>query len=166
VVHIVQTFVEHTFDMMEEERNMSAATLSPRLYPQPAPRRSPQLSVRPVSRLSTRPVPERAARLSAASAGPALRLTARGRWVMRSVALVVAATALLTGGRAVAEGAGTPVPVDTYTVGSGETLWSIAAGFAVPGEDVRVVVDEITALNGMAGSALTAGDQILVPVER
>jgi hypothetical protein len=80
--------------------------------------------------------------------------------------VVVAAGALLTGGRAVAEGPGIPVAVDTYTVGSGETLWSIAAAFAAPGEDVREVVDELSALNGMTGSALDAGDQILVPVER
>lgn len=98
--------------------------------------------------------------------GGELHLTARGRWVVRSLAVVVAGVALLTGGRAVAEGPGAPVAVDTYTVGAGETLWSIAGAFAAPGEDVREVVDELTQLNGMAGSGLTAGDQILVPVER
>jgi hypothetical protein len=98
--------------------------------------------------------------------GDELRLTTRGRWVVRSLALVVAGAALLTGGRAVAEGPGAPVAVDTYTVGAGETLWSIAGAFAAPGEDVREVVDELAELNGMAGSGLTAGDQILVPVER
>jgi Tfp pilus assembly protein FimV len=103
---------------------------------------------------------------AAGTTGGDLRLTARGRWVVRSLALVVAAAALLTGGRAVAEGAGAPVAVDTYTVGAGETLWSIAAAFTAPGEDVREVVDELTELNGMAGSGLTAGAQILVPVER
>jgi hypothetical protein len=97
--------------------------------------------------------------------GGELRLTVRGRWVVRALALVVAGAALLTGGRAFADGAGAPVAVDTYTVGEGETLWSIAGAFTAPGEDVREVVDELTELNGMAGSALTAGDQILVPVE-
>lgn len=106
-----------------------------------------------------------AATVSPRLAGGELRLTARGRWVVRFVAVVVAGAALLTGGRAVAEGPGAPVAVDTYTVGSGETLWSIAAAFTAPGEDVRVVVDELTELNGMSGSGLTAGEQILVPVQ-
>jgi hypothetical protein len=107
-----------------------------------------------------------AARRTGGRSGGELHLTARGRWVVRSLALVVAGAALLTGGRAVAEGPGAPVAVDTYTVGAGETLWSIAGAFAAPGEDVREVVDELTELNGMAGSSLTAGEQILVPVER
>ena len=98
--------------------------------------------------------------------GGELHLTARGRWVVRSAAVAIVVTALLSGGRAVAEGPGEPVAVDTYTVGTGETLWSIAAVFAAPGEDVRDVMAELADLNGMAGSGLTAGDQILVPVER
>jgi Tfp pilus assembly protein FimV len=161
VVHIVQTFVEHLFDVSEKERTMSAATMSSQLSPQLSPRRSPWTGARTSAGVSRQPV-----RPLRPSSGGELRLTARGRWLVRTVAVVVAAGALLTGGRAVAEGPGAPVAVDTYTVGSGETLWSIAAAFAAPGEDVREVVDELSALNGITGSALTAGDQILVPVER
>ena len=98
------------------------------------------------------------------SGGGELRLTARGRTVVRFLAVVVAGAALLTGGRAVAEGPSAPVAVDTYTVGSGETLWSIASAYTAPGEDVRDVVAELSELNRMSGSSLTVGDQILVPV--
>jgi Tfp pilus assembly protein FimV len=93
-----------------------------------------------------------------------LRLTRRGRRVVRTLAVLLVGGAVLTGGRAVAEAPAASVAVDTYTVGDGETLWSIASAFTAPGEDVRETVDELAALNGMADSALTAGEQILVPV--
>jgi nucleoid-associated protein YgaU len=203
VVDIVQTYVERLFDASEEERTMSAVTLSPRVFPRVsrpsavrrAPARPAQSGPATVRPATLRPATARPATLRPATARPAavvsvapvdsasravrqaprsvagtsggqLHLTARGRWVVRCVALVVAAGAVLTGGRAMAEGLGSPLAVDSYTVGSGETLWSIATSFAAPGEDVRDVVDEISALNGMSGSGLTAGDQILVPVER
>ena len=102
----------------------------------------------------------------AAVGGGELRLTTRGRRVVRTVAVLVAAAALFTGGRAVAESPSAPVAVDSYTVGSGETLWSIASAFTAPGEDVRETVDALARLNGMTDSALTAGEQILVPVGR
>ncbi len=97
--------------------------------------------------------------------GGELRLTPRGRRLVQSVAVLVAGAALLTGGRAVAESPGPAVSVDSYTVGSGETLWSIAAEFTAPGADVRDTVDHLADLNGMADGTLTAGQQILVPVE-
>lgn len=98
--------------------------------------------------------------------GGELRLTRRGRRVVRTVAVLVAGAALLTGGRAVAESPAPAVSVDSYTVGQGETLWSIASAFTAPGDDVRDTMDRLAELNGMAGSALTAGQQILVPVGR
>ncbi|WP_298459672.1 LysM peptidoglycan-binding domain-containing protein [uncultured Cellulomonas sp.] len=107
--------------------------------------------------------------MSAATWAPApssrgeLRLTPRGRRVVWTAAVLLAGGALLTGGRAVAEAPAPAVPVDTYTVGSGESLWSIAAGFTDPGEDVRVTVDDLADLNNMASSELVAGQQILVP---
>jgi Tfp pilus assembly protein FimV len=101
---------------------------------------------------------------SGMSVGGELRLTRRGRRVVQTVAVLLAGVALLSGGRAVAESPAPAVSVDSYTVGSGETLWSIAAAFTGPGEDVRDTVDRLADLNGMAGSTLTAGQQILVPV--
>ena len=108
--------------------------------------------------------------MSAATWAPApssrgeLRLTPRGRRVVWAAAALLAAGAVLTGGRAVAETPAAPVSVDTYTVGSGESLWSIAAGITAPGQDVRDTVDHLADLNNMASSALVAGQQILVPV--
>ncbi|GAA2728526.1 LysM peptidoglycan-binding domain-containing protein [Cellulomonas aerilata] len=159
---------------------MSAALMAPRVPTAPRVTSSPRRTTAPATapRVTTA-APATAQGLAQARtaahaptaqvpttqpAGGALALTARGRWVVRSLAVVVAGLALLTGGRAVAEGPGAPVAVDSYTVGAGETLWTIAAAYTAPGEDVRDVVDDLTELNGMSGSRLTAGDQILVPV--
>lgn len=98
------------------------------------------------------------------SGGGELHLTRRGRRVVQAVAVLLAGAALFSGGRAVAESPAAGVSVDSYTVGSGETLWSIASAFTGPGQDVRDTVDRLADLNGMSGSGLTAGEQILVPV--
>lgn len=125
---------------------MSAATMSPGISPG-------------MSRSMSRSMP-------AGNSGTGeLRLTPRGRGVLRAVGVLLAVAALLSGGRAVADAPAPAVSVDSYTVGSGETLWSIASGLTAQGEDVRDAVDRLADLNGMAGSALTAGQQILVPVE-
>lgn len=85
----------------------------------------------------------------------------------RVLALVIAVlTAAVMGPQAFASepGAATPVVADTYTVGSGETLWGIATHLTEPGEDVRDTLAEIQRLNAMTGGDLRAGDQIYVPV--
>jgi Tfp pilus assembly protein FimV len=56
-----------------------------------------------------------------------------------------------------------PVQLDTYTVGSGETLWSIAANLTPEGRDVRDTMAAIQEVNAMSGSQLQAGEQILLP---
>ncbi len=94
-----------------------------------------------------------------------LRLTRRGRVVVFVLALGLGLVGML--GNQVAN-AGTPaaaVPVDTYTVRAGETLWGIASGLAGPGDDVRDVVAAVIALNDLPGAGLTAGQQILLPAE-
>ena len=58
---------------------------------------------------------------------------------------------------------GTPVQLDTYTVGTGETLWSIAANLTPEGRDVRDTMADIQRVNAMSGSQLQAGEQILLP---
>jgi len=91
------------------------------------------------------------------------RRTRAGR-VLAVIALLVGAAVL--GPQAFAsDGGGEPVPVDTYTVASGETLWEIASGLTPAGHDVRDTMREIQHLNSMPGTALDAGQQIYVPIE-
>ena len=93
-----------------------------------------------------------------------LRLTARGRAVLAGLA-VLAAVAVGSVAGAVA-GPGEPTgAVEVVTVSSGDTLWSIAASVAAPGEDVRDVMSEIAALNDLEGAAVVAGQRLTVPGE-
>ena len=92
-----------------------------------------------------------------------LRLTRRGRVVVTIVAGVLAGAVVLVSQDANAGEGGGAVPVETRTVVTGETLWEIAGEYAAPGEDVREVVDQIMDLNGLTGSGLLAGQELLVP---
>jgi LysM repeat protein len=81
---------------------------------------------------------------------------------------LVAATAVSVGVGAAVGTALNPVTdaaTTTVTVGAGETLWSLAGTAASPGEDLREVVEEIRALNGLVSSDLAVGQELLVPVE-
>lgn len=101
----------------------------------------------------------------AAGGDAPLRLTHRGRVVVFVLALGLGLAGMLGNQVANAGTAAPAVPVQTYTVRAGETLWGIASGLAAPGEDVRDVVDDLVALNDLPGSGLTAGQQILLPAE-
>ena len=92
-----------------------------------------------------------------------LTLTARGRRLFRAAAIALALLVVVFGGQAAAGGPPPAIAVDTYTVGPGETLWAIASAFTGPHEDVRETVGELVDLNRLAGGALRAGQQILVP---
>ena len=50
----------------------------------------------------------------------------------------------------------------TYVVRPGDTVWSIATRFE-PSTDPRVVVDAITAANGVDPGALVPGQQLSIP---
>ncbi len=96
-----------------------------------------------------------------------LRLTPRGRRVLVLLVTVVLGVLALIGAQAVAaDSPGVGLAVDTYTVGAGESLWSIATGYTPPGGDVRETVAELTRLNGLADSGIDAGQTLLVPVSR
>lgn len=92
-----------------------------------------------------------------------LRLTRRGRTVLTALAVLLTLAAAFTAQRADADGASAATPVVTHTVVAGETLWGIASSVAVPGEDVRDVVDRLMELNGLHNGGLRSGQQILVP---
>ena len=100
---------------------------------------------------------------AAVRGGGPLTLTARGRRLRGAVVVAIVLGVVLSGAKAFAGSAADPVVVDTYTVGSGETLWAIARHRTTAHADVRDTVSELVALNGLAGARLRAGQQILVP---
>lgn len=93
-----------------------------------------------------------------------LEITRRGRVVLWTIGAVLMLTALLLGGRAVADSPEVATHVVPYTVSQGETLWAIASSVAHPGEDLRDVVSLIIEVNGRSSASLQAGEQILLPL--
>lgn len=97
-----------------------------------------------------------------------LRLTARGRRVLATIAALplaaVLAVAALNGVSAVASSDALAAPVEfaTITVLPGDTLWSLAALIA-PEADPREVVDDIVRLNMLGGGDIYAGQKLAIP---
>ena len=91
-----------------------------------------------------------------------MRLTRRGRAVLGGLAMLGVGS-ITSQAFASPPGAGA---YETTVVSSGQTLWGIASDIAqVRGDrDVRDVVLELQRLNGMATSALQAGQELRVPV--
>jgi hypothetical protein len=128
---------------------------------------------------SARPVPARVgsarvprARVGAARpvAGPPVRLTRRGRLVVRVGSAGLVLLTLLAGVLLLdrtAEAGSTPrsVSVSYRVVLPGETLWKIA-GEVAPNVDRRNTVAEIVELNALSTAGVTAGQRIAVPVRK
>ena len=95
---------------------------------------------------------------------PTYRLTRRGRLVVLAFALlaVLAIGIVLASGAVGTQEAGTPEPTETVMVGTGDTLWDIAADAAGDGE-VRDMVERIKRLNALDSGMVTAGQQLRVP---
>lgn len=92
-----------------------------------------------------------------------VRLTARGRAVVLLVGLVlVLAAAVFLGASSVATDA--PEQTRVVTVGSGDTLWGLAADLTEG--DVRDMVAHIQELNDLDGATLELGQQLRVPVSQ
>lgn len=94
-----------------------------------------------------------------------LQLTPRGRAVVLILAVLVSAVFGLVGTQAMASAPGEPIEVRLHTVEPGETLWGLARGLTAAGEDIRDVVADLRAINGMRTSELEAGQVVLLPVE-
>lgn len=141
---------------------MAAITMAPEM-PMSVFRRRPSLgcSSSPAGRDATAGAGSPRAVVAAGSTG--LRLTRRGRAVVIGAAVMVAVGLGSVAQHAAADGPPRSVPVDTWTVASGESLWQIAGAVAAPGQDLRVVVAELIELNGLSGAGLQVGQQILVP---
>lgn len=91
-----------------------------------------------------------------------VRLTRRGRLVVFALSLfvILAAGVLLSTGSVATE---RPEPTEVVMVGTGETLWEIAAERA-PDGDVREMMAHIQRLNSLDSAALDAGDRLRVPI--
>jgi len=107
----------------------------------------------------------------AAPARASVRLTARGRLVVRVVLALVAtvlAFIVLSMGKGAVVSAMTHAPQGSVVshsvvVRSGETLWGIASR-ELPGTDPRDGIARIRTLNGMdASDTLVAGDTLAIP---
>ncbi|MCW2767235.1 MAG: Peptidoglycan-binding LysM [Nocardioides sp.] len=94
-----------------------------------------------------------------------VRLTRRGRFAILMLALVavLAVGLFLSAGSVATERPGTPEPTSVVMVGTGETLWDIAAGIADDG-DVAAMVDHIKELNALDTGMVAAGQRLRVPV--
>jgi LysM repeat protein len=110
-------------------------------------------------------------RPQAASDVRPLRLTRRGRRLARSVVVllaVVTALVLSVAGRSASVQAGTGAAesaTTTVVVQPGQTLWTVARSLSADA-DVRETVARIQELNGLAGSNVRPGQQLVVPVIR
>ncbi|UUZ60586.1 LysM peptidoglycan-binding domain-containing protein [Nocardioides sp. B-3] len=94
-----------------------------------------------------------------------MRLTRRGRVVVFLAALTLLLIAAFFPG-SVAVGSETPgkaEPTEIVMVGTGDTLWGIAAELNVDG-DIRSTMHEIERLNALESAALSAGQRLRVPV--
>jgi LysM domain len=97
-----------------------------------------------------------------------LRLTNRGRAVLRGLVIVLMLLVMATSGLALARGAraadgGAPaVVVHTHVVLPGETLWGIAQQVA-PHDDPRDTVARIVEFNSLTSTAVRAGQRLALP---
>lgn len=133
--------------------------VKPGFRPRPAMTEDPLPASRPAAEVVETPI---------TGVAP-MRLTARGRSVLAAVAFVAAAMVAGIAGAAlggVHAGAQAQVSADAQyvTVQPGETLWSIAAAAAAPGDDVRDLVAEIMSINDLTSAQVMAGQPIQVPV--
>jgi hypothetical protein len=99
----------------------------------------------------------------------AVRLTRRGRAVVLLLGLLVALVVgvVLGAGSVATERPGTPEPTRIVMVGSGETLWDIAADAAAAtgSDDVRAMVRRIERMNALDTGMVLAGQRIKVPTD-
>ena len=100
----------------------------------------------------------------ASTAARPVRLTARGRLMVKVVVTILAVMVSIGIGSSLGMALRAPVgDVAVVVVESGQSLWSVAAAAAAPGQDVREVVAQIVSLNSLSESTIVAGQELLVP---
>jgi nucleoid-associated protein YgaU len=93
-----------------------------------------------------------------------LRLTRRGRLALIVLCVaIIAIAAVAMANPVVADAPGVKPTSATVVVLPGDTLWDIARRVA-PADDPRRTVYEIRQLNGLAGSEIRPGDDLVVPL--
>lgn len=97
---------------------------------------------------------------------PSYRLTRRGRLAVLALSLlaILAVGIFLAAGAVGTAESGTPEPTETLMVGTGDTLWGIAAE-AADGGDVREMVERIKRLNALDSGLVGAGQKLRVPID-
>jgi LysM repeat protein len=104
----------------------------------------------------------RAGRRPTAPPAP-VRLTRRGRVVVFALLLCLAIGAVSAVAVASsAASAGTPPRHATTVVGAGDTLWGIATAWD-PAGDPRETIAELRRLNGLSGSTVDLGQELILP---
>lgn len=103
-----------------------------------------------------------AGRRPAAAPAP-VRLTRRGRVVLFAllVCLAVGAASAAAVASSAAQ-AGPPPRHETTVVGAGDTLWGIARAWDPTG-DPRATLAELRRLNGLSGSTVVVGQELILP---
>ncbi|WP_127479036.1 LysM peptidoglycan-binding domain-containing protein [Nocardioides pantholopis] len=98
------------------------------------------------------------------SGAAGVRLTRRGRAVvlLAAVAVMLAVVVFWSAGSVASPESGAAEATTVVTVGTGQTLWGIAADLAADG-DVRSTMREIERLNALESSMLVAGQRLRVP---
>lgn len=117
----------------------------------------------PVTRPVRRPVAARAPRTSRVRVEMIQTPAAKARRRGVLMVVVLAVVAIVAPQAFANDSAAAPTVYDTYTVGAGDSVWSIASDLTPAGVDVRDVVSDILTLNEMSSSALQAGEQLLLP---
>jgi nucleoid-associated protein YgaU len=119
---------------------------------------APARAARPATRRATAPV---------APASAPLRLTRRGRRLVRTgvvvLALLVVLAVSLLGRTPAGAGSDAAVPATAQVVVQpGDTLWSIAQA-AAPSDDVRATIERIATLNNLESKSVVPGQTLVVP---
>jgi LysM repeat protein len=92
-----------------------------------------------------------------------VRLTRRGRVVVFAALVLLAVAAVSTVAVASsAAPAGQSRPPATMVVGAGDTLWTVATQVD-PQADPRETIAELRRLNGLTGSTIEAGQELVLP---
>lgn len=123
---------------------------------------------RPQSRLASHPPARPQAAAHPRTEQPPLRLTRRGRIVVAVlVGVIVSVVCLIAASTAQATNHGAPSGAARggtakVTVRPGQSLWSVAES-ADPNQDTRLVVQQITELNGLTSQVVYSGEQLWVP---